>query len=313
MKRSIRTPSFPRTREPRGAVASLALLTRTAWVPAFAGMTMVMAAPSTATTYAITGGTVATVASDTPIENGTVIVTNGRVTAVGRGIAVPAGAMVIDATGKWVTPGIIAGGTNLGIDEVDGVDPTNDAAANKSPFSAALDIVPALNSRSSPIAVNRLGGVTRAAVSPGTGAAIFGGQGALIRLIDTPDLLDRPRAFQYIEMGEDGAKTAGGSRPALWANLRYAFSEAQRYAHNPAGYDSGREKESLLTRMDAAALAPVADGRIPALIHVERASDILAVLGSANRNFPSVFASSSRVPGKAGWSPPRSPPRMCRW
>ena len=61
------------------------------WVPAFAGMTMVVAAPLQAATYAITGGTVATIASDAPIEGGTVIVRDGRVVAVGKGIAVPVG------------------------------------------------------------------------------------------------------------------------------------------------------------------------------------------------------------------------------
>ena len=239
---------------------------------------MMMAASVQAATYAITGGTVATVASDTPIEGGTVIVRDGRIVAVGKGIAVPAGATVIDATGKWVTPGLVAGYSDLGINEIDFVGPTNDTAAGKSPFSAALDVSVALNGRSTPIAIDRLGGVTRAAVSPGASSEIFAGQGALVRLADGVDILDRPRAFQYIEMGENGARIAGGSRPAAWLNLRNGFLEAERYARNPAAFDSGRDRDSLIKRLDAAALVPVVEGRMPALVHVERASDILAVL-----------------------------------
>ncbi len=239
---------------------------------------LLTAAPVSAATYAITGGTVATVASDTPIEGGTVIVRDGRIVAVGKGIAIPAGATVVDATGKWVTPGIVAGLTDLGIDEIGAVDQTNDGQASKSPFSAAIDVTPAINSRSTPIAIDRLGGVTRAAVTPGSATDIFGGQGALVRLSDSVDILDRPRAFQYIEMGEEGAKLAGGSRPAAWLNLRNGFAEAERYARNPAAFDSGRDRDSLIKRLDAAALVPVVEGRIPAVVHVERASDILSVL-----------------------------------
>ena len=232
-----------------------------------------------AATIAITGGTVATAVGDTVITNGTVIVRDGRIVAVGQGLAVPAGATVIDATGKYVTPGLIAGMSTLGIVEVEAVRQTNDASARGTPFSAALDVTPAINPQSPPIAVNRIGGVTRAVVGPEIAGEIFAGQGAIINLSAGGDILVRPRAFQMIELGEDGARAAGGSRPAAWLNLRNGFAEAQRYARNPAAFDSGREKDSLIKRLDAAALVPVVEGRIPAVIHAERASDITAVLG----------------------------------
>ena len=236
-----------------------------------------LAMPAAAATTAFTHATVAT-GGGTTIENGTVVVRDGRIVAVGANAAVPPGATVVDATGKWLTPGIIAGFTDIGINEVEAVGQTNDTAAEKSPFSAALDVSPALNGRATPIAINRLGGVTRAAVAPAATSEIFGGQGALIRLADGVDILDRARAFQFIELGEDGAKIAGGSRPAAWLNLRNGFLEARRYARNPAAFDSGRDRDSLIKRLDAEALVPVVDGRVPALIHAERASDILSVL-----------------------------------
>ncbi|MGL4541224.1 MAG: amidohydrolase family protein, partial [Polymorphobacter sp.] len=117
-----------------------------------------------------------------------------------------------------------------------------------------------------------------AAVQPDTGDNIFGGQGALITLAAGEDILLRPRAFQYIELGEDGARKAGGSRPAAWLELRNALQEAQRYARSPAAYTDGRDNEALVKRLDAAALVPVVEGRMPLMVHVERASDILNVL-----------------------------------
>ncbi len=244
-----------------------------------------LASPSLAATYAITGGTVATAVGDTVIANGTVIVRDGRIIAVGAGLPVPAGATVIDATGKYVTPGLITAMSTLGITEVEGVRQTNDASARTTPFSAAIDVTPAINPMSPPIAVSRMGGITRAIVGPEASNEIFGGQGAIISLADRTDILVRGQAFQLIELGEDGARTAGGSRPAAWLNLRNGFAEAQRYARNPAAFDSGRDRDSLIKRLDAAALVAVVEGRVPAVFHVERASDITGVLG-LTREFP---------------------------
>jgi imidazolonepropionase-like amidohydrolase len=234
--------------------------------------------PAQAEIIAITGGLVATVANPVPIENGTVIVNDGHIVAVGRDIAVPAGARVIDAHGKYVTPGLIAGDSFLGLYEVDAVDETNDTSAEGSPYSAAIDVLPGLNPRATPISVARLGGVTRAAVRSDVSNHLFGGQGALISLGEGGTLVLRPRAFQYIELGETGAQKAGGSRPAAWLELRNALNEAKRFARNPNGYTEGRDKESPVTRLDASALLGVVNGFVPAIVHVESAQDILNVL-----------------------------------
>ncbi len=212
-----------------------------------------------------------------PVEGGTVVVRNGRVVAAGPGVAVPAGARTVDAGGRFVTPGIVAGFTRLGIVEVDGVGPTNDAGASASVFNAALDVAGAVNPRATPIAINRSEGVTRAVVAPDNGGSIFAGQGAVIDLGNDMDAVTRPRAFQFMEWGEAGARAAGGSRPAAFAMFRNALFEAQGYGRNPASF-ADRGKDALLTRADAQALQPVLSGQVPLLIHVERASDILGVL-----------------------------------
>ena len=153
-----------------------------------------LSVPAGAQTVAITGGTVAVGDGSAPIEGGTVVVQNGRVVAAGRGVAVPAGAQVIDATGKWVAPGFVAGFSNLGLEDAAGVEESNDVTARQSPFNAAIDIAPAINPSSVLIANERLGGVTRAIVSPRSAGSIFAGQGAVIGLGGDADAVIRPRA-----------------------------------------------------------------------------------------------------------------------
>ena len=184
-----------------------------------------------------------------------------------------------------MTPGLIAGMSTLGIVEVEGVRQTNDASARDTPFSAAIDVAPAINPASPPLAVHRVGGVTRAVVAPEIAGEIFAGQGAIISLADSSDILMRPRAFQFVELGEDGARAAGGSRPAAWLDLKNGLEEAQRFARNPAAFDSGRDRDSLVKRLDAEALVPVVEGRMPLIVHVERASDISQVL-ALKQQFP---------------------------
>ncbi|HEX6375004.1 MAG TPA: amidohydrolase family protein [Allosphingosinicella sp.] len=266
-----------------------------------------------AQTIAITGGTVALGDGSEPIEGGTVVIRNGRIAAAGRNVVIPAGAQRVDATGKWVTPGIVAGFSRVGLLEVDAVNATNDVAAANSPFSAAIDVAPAINPRATAIQVNRAGGVTRAIVAPGTGASIFAGQGAVIDLGSDMDAVTRARAFQFVELGETGADEAGGSRASAHVLFRNALREARdlgRFATPIAGgvreprpsdqrdlpleevpdnrlvsAGATRPDDVLLTRFDAAALVPVLQGRQLLLVHAERASDLLQVL-ALKKEFP---------------------------
>jgi imidazolonepropionase-like amidohydrolase len=170
--------------------------------------------------------------------------------------------------------------------EIDGVSSANDAVAAASPFSAAIDVAPAINPKAAAIALNRAEGITRAIVAPQAAQSIFAGQGAVIDLGADMDAVMRPRAFQFVELGEFGAEKAGGSRAAAHVQFRNALMEARDYARDPNGY-GGREKDALLMRLDAAALVPVVLGRVPLLVHVERASDILLAL-DLKREFPAL-------------------------
>ena len=272
-------------------------------------------APALAQTFAITGGTVALGDGSEPIPNGMVVIRDGRVVAAGDvRMKLPDGTQVIDATGKWVTPGIVAGFSRLGLADVDlSADGADDTTAN-GPFNAALDASTAINPLDTTVAVNRADGVTRALVAPQAGRSIFGGQGAVIDTGADMDPITSARRFQFVELGQTGAQKAGGSRTSSQVFFRNALREAaelRRYApsvsgsagktpderdrpviHNPNesrvyGPDARRSEDVLLTRFDAAALVPVLQGRQYLLVHVERASDILQVL-SLKREFPSL-------------------------
>ncbi|MGE6691399.1 MULTISPECIES: amidohydrolase family protein [Sphingobium] len=239
-----------------------------------------------AQSVAITGATLAIGDGSEPIRNGTVVITAGKVVAAGAGVAVPAGTKTIDAGGKWVTPGIVSGFSRVGLAEVPGVKETNDTRAARSPFSAAIDVAPAINPLANPIAISRTAGVTRAVVVPAAGNGIFAGQGAVIDLGADMTPITKARAFQYVEMGEEGKDDAGGSRAATVLTFRMMLREAQAFAKAPASYD-GRSRDALLNRVDAEALVPVVTGAMPLMVHVESARDILTVL-SLRQDFPAL-------------------------
>ena len=143
------------------------------------------------------------------------MVRNGRIVAAGGACAskLPAGAQMIDATGKWVTPGIVAGFSRLGLAEVDlsadGADDTSATTARSAPRSTSCR----RSTRCArTIAVNRADGVTRAIVAPSAGKSIFAGQGAVIDTGADMDPITAARKFQFVELGETGAGKAGGSR-----------------------------------------------------------------------------------------------------
>lgn len=247
------------------------------WLPLMAAL--LVAAPSLAQErLAITGGRVVT-NEGAPLPGGTVLMAAGRVEAVlPSGAAVPAGYRVIDASGKWVTPGIVAGISQLGAVEVNAVDGSNDTTARNSPATAALRLDIALDMTETDIAVTRREGVTAAVTAPFPGRSIFGGQGAIISLGDGVNEPIRRRAFQHVAYGEMGSRIAGGSRPAAWAEIINALDEAKRVQSGilPAMRDQHRDLR--VTRDDAEALVQVLNGTQPLLVRVNKAADIRQVL-----------------------------------
>jgi imidazolonepropionase-like amidohydrolase len=247
-----------------------------------AAAALLAAAPLQAGTIAIVGGTVAVGDGSQPVENGVVIIRDELIVAAGRGVAIPPGAAVIDARGKWVSAGVMAGWSTLGLAGESYNESENDASAAKSPFSAAIDVSTAINPNDMTVSVDRAGGVTRAIVAPVAAKTIFGGQGSVIDLGQGTSTLTKARAFQFVELGEEGARLAGGSRPAAYALLRAALREASGGERSARG--AGDPGDGL-TAADIEALMPVIQGVQRLVVHVERASDIKQVLG-LRKEFP---------------------------
>nr|WP_312161365.1 amidohydrolase family protein [Brevundimonas diminuta] len=246
---------------------------------------------------AITGGRVLTGTS--VIENGTVVIRNGKVVSVGTGAA-PAGLRVIDARGKIVTPGFVAVDSGLAGTEVGSVRGTNDLANRANTLTAAFDLSYGLDPWSFTLPVARLGGVTRAVVTPQHGGSggghshddsdfagaghggfqspgLFAGQAAVIKL-GGADILVKPRVAMVAPFGEAGATVAGGARGAEFVLFKETLAEVRAYARNKAAYERADMRALSLSRADMEALIPVANGAMPLIVTVNRASDIQQVL-----------------------------------
>jgi len=264
-----------------GAVAALALAT-----PAMAQDTV-----------AITGGRILTGTS--VIEGGVVVIRDGKIVSVGAGGA-PSGARVIDATGKVVAPGFVAVDSGLAGTEVGSVSGTNELRNSANTLSAAFDISYGLDPWSFTLPVARLGGVTRAVVVPqhpgssgghvhedetagaGDGGyqtpGLFAGQAAIIHLGQGTNILVKPRVAMVAPFGEAGADVAGGARGAQFVLFKETLAEVRLYARNKSAYERAGLRDLSLSRADLEALIPVANGTLPLIVSVHRASDIQQVL-----------------------------------
>jgi imidazolonepropionase-like amidohydrolase len=239
----------------------------------------ILAAPAAiAQPVAITGGKVVTNTSAGILENGTVVINNGRIVSVGTA-APPANAKVVDARGKWVTPGLFAAYAQAGLAEIDAEDSANDTSAGASKFQASLHAADGFNPDDTAISVSRIEGVTRLALAGSAGDGLFGGYGALADTTGGFDSIQSREAFMYARLGEAGASAAGGSRSAAWMWLLTAIDDAKAY---PRGFGDDGEGD-ILNRREAIALKPVAEGRVPLMIEVHRAVDILQVISLQKR------------------------------
>ena len=244
-----------------------------------------VAAPAPAETIAVVNAHIYSMGAAGEIASGAVLITNGKVAAVGARIPLPAGARVIDARGGVVTPGLVSTGTPLSTVEIaEGVEETNDNATASDKLSAAFDVQYAVNPESVLIPIARLGGITDAIVTPTIGGRrprrdmLFAGQAVVIHLGQGGDLVEKAHAGVVLVMGEEGAKIAGGSRAAEFGLLRAMLDDVRAYAKNRSNYDLGHSRAYDLSREDLEALIPVVEGREPLIVSVHRAADIRQVL-----------------------------------
>ncbi|MBA3645464.1 MAG: hypothetical protein H0W63_04745, partial [Gemmatimonadaceae bacterium] len=230
-----------------------------------------------AQTIAITGGKVFPV-SGPPIENGTVVITNGRITAVGANVAIPSDAQRVDATGKWVTPGLINSSTQLGLVEIGQVADTRDARAQgKDNIAAAFTVWDGLNPNSVMLAPARKEGVTTFVVIPTGG--LVSGQAAIIDLVNgtTTDMILRSPVAMVAEIG-DAQQAGTGSRGELIVKLKELLEDTRFFMNHRAAFDRAQTRRFEASRLDLEAMIPVIQGKLPLLVTVDKQSDIDAAM-----------------------------------
>lgn len=266
----------PHRRRPawRGVATPAALVATATALAAAIG-----ALPASAQVIAIEGGTVHTMVG-APISGGTVLIQDGRIAAVGTGIAVPPGALRIDASGKIVTPGLFDSGTNIGLIEIESVEPSVDvrAPAQEDLVAAGFRVADGLNPHSIVIPITRIAGVTTAMSRPQGG--LFAGQGAIIDLLgETQEaMIVRDPAAMFASLGEAARGAVRGARGGTTMLFREVLEDARAYAQNRERYESGEYRQLSVDRLDLEALQPVLAGEMPLVVEAHRASDIRALL-----------------------------------
>jgi imidazolonepropionase-like amidohydrolase len=235
---------------------------------------------------AIVGGRVVPVAGP-PVEDGVVLVADGRIEAVGRDLRVPEGAERVDAAGKVVLPGLVDAHTHLGVhEEAEGWagQDTNEMTDPVTPQVRALD---AINPADLGFADAVAGGVLTVNVNPGSGNPI-GGQSAAIRSAGrtVDEMLLRAPSGLKSALGENPKRVYGdrkqlpSTRLGTAAVIRDALVKARNYLDKlDRGGDNGEPPERDL-RWEALGL--VLAGEIPWRQHCHRADDIATALRLAD-------------------------------
>lgn len=241
-----------------------------------------------AETVAIVGADIHTLDVAGTLRNGTIIIADGTISALGLNVEVPDNARRIDATGKVITPGMFQVVSRLGITEVGAVAPTVDYLQTAgAPLSASFDPSLAFNPRSSLIALARTEGVSHALISPHASSSetesggVFAGLATVVHLGSVTDYTVRSPAALAVRLGADGAELNGGSRARAMQLLRLALSDALDYSTNKAAFESGARREYSVSASDLAAMQDVLQGRVPLLVEAHRESEIRQLISLA--------------------------------
>lgn len=225
---------------------------------------------------ALTNGKLYTM-EDGIIERGTVVIADGKITAVGADVTIPQDAQVIDVEGRIITPGFIDAHTHMGIDEEIHQPIGDDCNEMTEPNTAELRAMDAINYRDLSFQDAVKAGITTVMITPGS-ANVFGG---LITVMKTAgktyrDMLINGEAGLKMAFGENPKRVYGdkdktpSTRMATMAIARQGFYEVKEYLKK-----NEEDKEfSLQTEHIAKAL----DGGIPVRAHAHRADDILTAI-----------------------------------
>lgn len=240
-------------------------------------------APPQSKPVALVGGTVHTI-SGAAIENGTVIFEGGKLTYVGGQTSPPAGAKVIDVTGKHVFPGMFEANSQLGLTEIQSVPATIDVG-EVGDINPNVKAQVAINPDSELLPVTRAGGVLLAVSAPTGG--LIAGRSAVIQLDGWTyeDMALVPVSAMHMTWPGGGSGRRGGRRggaeegPKPDERIRelnqfFADSRAYREQRN-----SPVAQQAFDLRLEA--MGDLLDRKIPMVVQANRLADIQAAVAFA--------------------------------
>ena len=242
--------------------------------------------------------------SGTRVDGGDVLFANGRIEAVGQSLTAPAGAVLIDAAGRWVTPGLIDVHSHMGSSPSPGVDAHGDTNESTDPVTPNVWIEHSVWPQDPGFETALQGGVTSIQVLPGSGNLI-GGRGVTLKNVPatTYQAMKFPGAPQGLKMacGENPKRRYGSNdrfpktRMGNVAGYRQAFADARDYMAQWDEYraELGKYEKDKDTDEDAVApkppkqdlkldtLAEVIQGKILVHNHCYRADEMATMLDVA--------------------------------
>jgi imidazolonepropionase-like amidohydrolase len=248
--------------------------------------------------YLITNATVVPV-SGPALERAAVLIVDGKIAAVGTGLAAPAGAKTIDGTGLFVYPGFIDAFTRFGLSEIGAVGATVDSR-EMGRENPEVKVVWAINPQSIHFGTSRVNGTTTALVAPQGGT--FPGIAALVKMDGwtLPEMAIREEAASLINFpmtprrsGEGGGTAASESKDDVTSKLvdriKEYLDEARRYLTlKKTAAASGQAIPAPDPKFEA--LAPVLEGKLPAILSVEKSKDIeLAIRFVQEQKLKAIF------------------------
>jgi len=268
---------------------------------------LVFAGQAEAQTYAIQGGTIHTLNGETFV--GTVVIRDGRIVEVGPNVQPPAGAEIVDATGKHVYPGMFDAVSGLGLTEVGAVDVTNDSN-EQGDFNPHLQAATAIHPATEHIPVARANGITHTMSAPGGG--IIAGQASLVGLDGwtVEEMNIDPGAAMVINYPSLSARRGFGGfgfgAPRAWSEVEREYKE--RVALLDEWMDGGRQYARAVAAGQATrnlqleAMAKVVNREMPVLLEANGERDIKNAVEWAQRQNIRFVITGGREGGKiADW------------
>jgi imidazolonepropionase-like amidohydrolase len=243
-------------------------------------------------TYALTHAKIFTLAGST-IEDGTLIIQNGKIAAVGASLDIPAGAQLIDAKGLQVYPGLFDAITQMGLREIGAVSATVDSTETGG-YNPDVVAATAVSPSSEHIPVTRAAGITEVLAVPGSGGfdssglgSVIGGQASAIHLAGwtIDEMLIKKSAAMVLHWPEIETQTfdfttfSRKEKPYSEAKQEYdkQVNEITDWLERGRHYAQAMEKGSA-ARYDRdlklEALVPVVRGELPVLVFADRAREI---------------------------------------